>query len=142
MTSTNQPTYGPAPAHAWIAPEHDETVAVRRTELRRFVEEVEGIVADPLGSASNWASATASLAVASLFALLASLAAQGDRNHQPAWLFITEGIALGTFTLVAIFCGWVNRKQDHSREKRAQKLIGELRECDFRAPRVTANSQG
>jgi hypothetical protein len=113
---------------------------VRRVELRKFACEVERIAKNPLESASIWTTATVSLAFGALLALLGSLAAQSKTNHQPEWLFIVEGTALGAFLLASIFCAWVNYRQKKDKVDQAAILAQQLRACDTRAPQQVSAS--
>jgi hypothetical protein len=127
-----QPTYAPAAPHAWIAAEFDETVPVRRSEIKRFADEVIRIVQNPLENASSWAWGLAGIAATALLSLVAIASTE---THP-----MSRGVAILHFSML-IGCGigsafafWVNSKQKETQMDRAKRLADEICEVDRRAP--------
>jgi hypothetical protein len=128
----DQTTYGPQAPHVWAAPEHEETVPVRRSELREFADEVERIVKNPLENASAWTAGLATLGIGALLSVLAIGAS--DAKGVPMWIYILHwGVVIGA-GLAAAFAEWVHVQQKKSSTSRSELLAGRIRECDSRAP--------
>lgn len=135
--ATTPSNYGRTAQHSWISPEHNETVPVRRVELRQFADDVVRIAKNPLENALAWTIALASLAVGAGLSLIALYGAQQEKGtHTPDWVLVLHWAAVIGFGTSAAFCKWVDGKQREGRDERASILARQIRACDSRAPRT------
>jgi hypothetical protein len=132
MTGETQ-TFAPQTPHAWVSPEHEETVPVRRTEIKEFADEVLRIARNPLENASAWAAGLLTLSVSAGLSLAAIAT---TATNVPTWVYTAHGAVLFGGATAAWFAHWVNRKQRADSESRAELLADRIRACDERAPRV------